>query len=102
MYACVPLALHTFGGGWRASAVAWLALLKLCLQESVERTHYSVDMFLAVAVTALTWHWCAPECDADKPLSPRPPGQKKDPLPIAALAFVFAVIAIIFIGVHGV
>lgn len=26
-------------------------------QETIEGTHYSVDMLLGVAVTALVWHW---------------------------------------------
>ena len=29
-------------------------------QAPLTNQHYSVDMFLAVVVTALVWHWCAP------------------------------------------
>jgi len=37
------------------SAVGWMALALSSMQEAVARTHYSVDMLLATAVTWLIW-----------------------------------------------
>ena len=109
VYAAVALAWHTYyplrGGRRRArySNLLWLAVAKLCLQEAVQRTHYSVDMFLAVVVTALVWAWRAPVYPAPASAWPaRKPGAPADPVPRVLLALVFGTLALVFVGVKGV
>ncbi|KAL4447866.1 hypothetical protein ABPG75_005085 [Micractinium tetrahymenae] len=105
VYAAVPLALSTFYPlpAWRgdAAAVAWLAVLKLCLQETVDKTHYSVDMLLAVVLTALVWHWRSPAYPASAVLPARSRGSPKDPLPWGLVALVVGVLVVVFVGVAG-
>jgi hypothetical protein len=40
------------------SFVVFFAVLHVSCKEALDQTHYSVDMFLAVAVTALSWREC--------------------------------------------
>lgn len=100
MYATVPLALSEYCGGPAAFA-AWAAVVKLCLQETLEKTHYSVDMLLAVVLAALVWRNGGGR-EWDAMLAKREPGAPRDPLPLKALAAVFGIIAIVFVGVKGV
>lgn len=113
IYAAVPLALHTFGpgaGGTRgargrrtAVAVAWLAVAKLCAQEVLDKTHYSVDMLLAVVVTALVWSWRRGAIAASAARwRGRGAGAPADPVPYRLVALVFGVVCLTFLGVHGV
>jgi membrane-associated phospholipid phosphatase len=57
VYAVCALGIQTYCAKRWCGFLAWLGVLKLCFQEVVDKTHYSVDMFLAVVVTALVWEW---------------------------------------------
>lgn len=106
VYTAVPLAIQTFYPlPFRKSAaniVAWLAIIKLCLQETVDKTHYSVDMFLAVVVTCLVWHWRRPVYSASMVWKPRPVTAAPDKVPSLLVGLVIGVITLVFIGVKGV
>lgn len=83
--------------------IAWFAVLRLCLEETVMKTHYSVDMLLAVAVTALVWEWRRHLYDpAVATWRRRKPETPSDPIPWSLLAFVLGVLILVFIGVKGV
>jgi MFS superfamily sulfate permease-like transporter len=105
VYAAVPLALSTYyplpaaRGG--PSLAAWLAVAKLCIQETVDKTHYSVDMLLAVVLTALVWRWREPLYPPAATWAPRPSGTPPDPLPARLVALVLATLAVVFVGVAG-
>jgi hypothetical protein len=115
VYAVVPLALQTFypiQSMWRRGGVGlgspafwgWCAVLKLCIQETLDKTHYSVDMLLAVAVTALVWVWRGeklyrvPGSEWVK----RGSGAVADPVPVWLIGTLGVVLVIVFLGVHGV
>ena len=105
VYTAVPLAIQTFYPvGWRHGgpvvAVSWAAVVKLCLQEVVDKTHYSVDMLLAVACTVLVWRWR--ENLYNTQWHKRKPGSKPDPVPRALIALVVGVLILVFVGVKGV
>lgn len=92
-------------GGWRRLGILLTlsshTLSTYLLQETVAKTHYSVDMLLAVVVTALVWHWRAGSYPAGATVAPRAPGSPPDPKPWRLVAFVFAVLAVVFMGVAG-
>ncbi len=71
------------------------------LQETVDKTHYSVDMLLAVVLTALVWAWRSPTYPASAVLPARPPGAPRDPLPWGLVALVVGVLVVVFVGVAG-
>lgn len=107
VYTAVPLALQTFypmpwyKGG--PALWAWAAVAKLCIQETLDKTHYSVDMLLAVAITALVWVWRAPIYPAGTSVwSKRRKGAPADPIPYTLVALVAGVLILVFVGVHGV
>ena len=106
VYAVVPLAIQTFyplplhQSG--ATLISWLAVIKLCLQETVDKTHYSVDMFLAVVIACLVWHWRRDMYDVNMTWKIRLPHEKRDPIPKALVALVIGVLCIVFVGVKGV
>ena len=106
VYAVVPLAIQTFyplplrHSG--ATIISWLAVIKLCLQETVDKTHYSVDMFLAVVIACLVWHWRSDVYDVKMTWKSRVPHEKRDPIPKSLVALVMGVLCIVFIGVKGV
>ena len=102
----MPLAISTYHplplarGG--AGLAAWLALLKLCIQETVDKTHYSVDMVLAVACTALVWHWRSGLYPTTAAWPPRAPSAPPDPVPLKLGALAIGVLVVVFVGVAGV
>ena len=103
VYAVVPLAVQTFYRGHKLPTVlAWAAVFKLCLQEVVDKTHYSVDMLLAVACTALVWKWREGVYPTSAVWAKRKPGSKADPVPRALIALVVGVLCLVFVGVKGV
>lgn len=116
VYAAVPLALQTFYSpaasssgaghkrsiGWLAAPIAWLAVTKLCLQEVVDKTHYSVDMLLAVACTALVWNWRERVYPVNAAWKKRPSKAVADPVPRGLIALVVGVLVLVFVGVKGV
>lgn len=107
VYAAVPLAISTFypvswGWGLGPSTVAWLAVLKLCLQEVVDKTHYSVDMLLAVTCTALVWKWREGLYPISATWRQRKRGMPPDPAPSVLIALVVGVLILVFVGVKGV
>lgn len=110
VYAAVPLALSTFYpvrrgiAGWTAWT-AWAAVTKLCLQEVADKTHYSVDMLLAVACTALVWKWreAAVYSHRSTWIARKPENAKYgDPVPKGLIALVIGVLIFVFLGVYGV
>ena len=103
IYAAVCCAFSEFAPGV-ASKLLWLALVRSSVRGPLTRQHYSVDMFLASAVTALTWRACEgvyPRCAR---LAPRKPGAPPDPRGLlqwaltAAVFLVLAILALIIIG----
>jgi hypothetical protein len=70
------------------------------LQETVDKTHYSVDMLLAVVLTALVWHW-QEGLYPPTALPARPPGSPPDPLPLRLVALVLVTLVVVFVGVSG-
>lgn len=106
VYAAVPLAFQTYypqslrRGG--TAAVAWVAVTKLCLQEVVDKTHYSVDMLLAVAVTVLVWHWRSALYPSTETWAKRKPNAVPDAVPRALIGLVVGVLVLVFVGVKGV
>jgi hypothetical protein len=108
VYAAVPLAITSF---YRpadrrlrsiVSLLSWGAVAKLCLQEVVDKTHYSVDMLLAVACTALIWKWREHVYPATAILKHRRHGAKADPVPRTLIALTVGVLILVFVGVKGV
>lgn len=93
----VPSPAHCF----RHSAAPPPPLPSAHLQETVDKTHYSVDMLLAVVLTALVWHWREGAYPPSATWPPRPPGAPADPLPLRLVALVAAVLAVVFAGVAG-
>ncbi len=70
-------------------------------QETLDKTHYSVDMFLAVVLTCLVWKWREPVYPADETWQPRPAGARADPVPRRLVALVVVTLIIVFVGVAG-
>ncbi|KAI7836099.1 hypothetical protein COHA_010027 [Chlorella ohadii] len=105
VYAVVALALHDFFPAplwrWGPRTLGWLALVKLCIQETLDKTHYSVDMFLAVVLTCLVWRWREPVYPAVETWQPRPAGAAADPVPRRLVALVVVTLVIVFVGVAG-
>lgn len=71
------------------------------LQETLDKTHYSVDMFLAVVLTFLVWKWREHVYQADDTWQPRPAGAPADPVPRCLVALVVVTLIILFVGVAG-
>jgi hypothetical protein len=92
----LPLALRTAHPHLPFSLIA-----RPALQETIEKTHYSVDMFLAVVLTALVWHWRSSSYSAAAVWPRRGPGAPWDPLPKGLVALVLGVLVIVFVGVAG-
>jgi hypothetical protein len=81
-----------------ASKILWLALLRSSVRGPLTAQHYSVDMFLAAVVTALTWRACEHVYPAAARLRPRAPGAPPDArgaLQWGLTAAVFAVLAVL-------
>ena len=74
----------------------------ITLQETFEQTHYSVDMLLGVAITALIWRWRSGLYPADAVWAPRRPGAPADPVPLPLVGLVFGVLALVLVGTRGV
>ena len=86
----------------RTSSPASLALPRTHRpQETVAKTHYSVDMLLAVVTTALVWHWRGASYPAAATVPRRAPGAPPDPKPWRLVALVFGVLVVVFVGVAG-
>ena len=102
VYAVVPMAFKTFYPNRLTTAVTWAAVTKLCLQEVVDKTHYSVDMLLAVACTALVWVWREHVYPTTAKWSKRAPRSRPDPVPKRLIGLVVGVLVIVFVGVAGV
>ena len=105
IYAAVCCAYSEYYPGG-ASKLLWLALARSSIRGPLTAQHYSVDMFLAAVVTALTWRAVEGVYPAAASrLPPRPPGQRPDAkgkLQWGLTAAVFLVLAtlgvIIIIG----
>ena len=110
VYAAVPLAIQTFyparwRGGGLATTAAWAAVVKLCIQEVVDKTHYSVDMLLAVVCTALVWSWregMYPAGSAVWAKRKRGGAVSSDPVPKVLIALTVGVLLLVLVGVKGV
>ena len=105
VYAACALGISTFCGRRGCGWLAWLGVLKLCLQETVDKTHYSVDMFLAVVTTALVWNWrrgVYDETDESFMWKVRRKNSAKDPVPLWLVGSVIGVLLIVGVGVKGV
>jgi len=106
VYAVVPLALQTFYPQpllrGSPAAVAWLGVAKLCLQEVVDKTHYSVDMLLAVAVTVLVWHWRRGMYPETAMWHRRKPNSSADPVPYKLIYLILGILILVLVGVKGV
>ena len=97
IYAAVCCAYSEFYPGV-ASKILWFALLRSSVRGPLTQQHYSVDMFLASVVTALTWRACESVYPRQARLAPRLPGTPPDPkgrLQWALTAAVFVVLAVL-------
>jgi DNA mismatch repair protein MutS2 len=97
IYAAVCCAYSEFAPGV-ASKVLWMALVRSSIRGPLTHQHYSVDMFLASAVTALCWRACEGVYPRQARLVPRKPGAPPDAkgvLQWALTAAVFLVLAIL-------
>lgn len=105
VYTAVALALHEFFPAPLSlcgpRTLGWIALVKLCIQETLDKTHYSVDMFLAVVLTYLVWKWRERVYRADDTWQPRPAGAPADPVPRRLVALAVVTLVIVFVGVAG-
>ncbi|PRW44370.1 hypothetical protein C2E21_6505 [Chlorella sorokiniana] len=103
VYAAVALALHEFFptplSRWGPRTLGWIAVIKLCIQETLDKTHYSVDMFLAVVLTYLVWKWRESVYPADDMWQPRPAGAPADPVPRRLVALV--VVTLVFFSANS-
>lgn len=105
VYAACALGIATYCGRRGSGFLAWLGVFKLCLQEVVDKTHYSVDMFLAVVTTVLVWGWrrkVYDETDDRVTWKERPRNSRKDPVPMWLVGSVISVLLIVGIGTKGV
>jgi len=105
VYAACALAIATYSGRQGCGWLAWLGVFKLCLKEVVDKTHYSVDMFLAVVVTPLVWVWRRHVYDAaDEGVrwKERRRSSKKDPVPTWLVGSVVVVLLLVGVGTKGV
>ena len=105
VYAACALGIATYCGKRGSGWLAWLGVFKLCLQETVDKTHYSVDMFLAVVTTALVWSWrrgVYDEADERVTWKARRKNSAKDPVPVWLVGSVVVVLLIVGVGVKGV
>lgn len=85
-----PLLLGSYYPGRRwVLALVWLALAQSSCRDFLEHMHYSVDMLLAVVVTAAAWGWVRRVYPETEPLQKRPEGAPPD----ARNAFVLGVVA---------
>jgi DNA mismatch repair protein MutS2 len=97
IYAAVCCAYSEFYPGV-ASKILWFALVRSSVRGPLTQQHYSVDMFLASVVTALTWRACEGVYPRQAKLAPREPGTPPDPkgrLQWALTAAVFVVLAVL-------
>jgi DNA mismatch repair protein MutS2 len=82
-----------------ASKLLWLALLRSSIRGPLTAQHYSVDMFLAAAVTALTWRAVEGVYPAGasrlRPRERGAPPDAKGALQWALTGAVFAVLAVL-------
>ena len=97
IYAACCCAFSEFAPGV-ASKIMWFALVRSSVRGPLTQQHYSVDMFLASAVTALTWRACEHVYPRQARLAPRKAGAPPDPrgrLQWALTAAVFLVLAVL-------
>mmetsp|Transcript_298 Transcript_298/g.861 ORF Transcript_298/g.861 Transcript_298/m.861 type:complete len:244 (-) Transcript_298:305-1036(-) len=101
VYVVAPLAFQTYyGKGW-ASSLLWAAVAYSCIRAPITKQHYSVDMFLAVVVTALVWHWAAWAYDS-RPWRQRHKSEGADPKQWALTGLILSVLAVVsFIIIAG-
>ena len=100
IYAAVACTFSEYYPGW-TSKLLWLALIRSGIRGPLTHQHYSVDMFLATAVTVLVWIACERVYPAEASrLRARPAGAKPDrkgPLQWLLTALVFAVLGVLAI-----
>ena len=104
-YTCVLSVSRRWRGGGLATTAAWAAVVKLCIQEVVDKTHYSVDMLLAVVCTALVWSWregMYPAASAVWAKRKRGGAVSSDPVPKVLIALTVGVLLLVLVGVKGV
>lgn len=91
--------LHARGRRW-VSVFLWVAFTHTSLTDVMNHQHYSVDMLLAVVVTAAVWTWLAWVYDpAERALPPRPPGAPPDKPHWAVLVLLGIVMLMTFSGI---
>jgi hypothetical protein len=68
--------------------IVWIALVQSSIRDFLERMHYSVDMLLAVVVTAAVWGWLRWVYPESEPLPKRAEGQPADKPNLYVLALI--------------
>lgn len=88
-WALAPCVLSSYYPNHRWSlALVWVALVQSSTRDFLEHMHYSIDMLLAVVVTAAVWGWLRWVYPEAEPLQKRPEGAKADPANPYVLALV--------------
>jgi len=75
------------------TALIWVALVQSSIRDFLEHMHYSIDMLLAVIVTAAVWGWLRWVYPESEPLQRRPEGGGADaPNPYVLGLVVFGLV----------
>ncbi len=80
------------------TVLLWIALAQTSIRDVIDQQHYSVDMLLAVIVTASIWSWADWVCPGTVPLPRRSggtPGDRPHPLVLAVVVFGLATAAVV-------
>lgn len=95
IYALAPLAFQTYYGSHQpVTWLLWLGVTHTCFRAPVTLQHYSVDMFLAIVVATLVWHWAAWAYDG-RAWRPRHKTEPPDQRQWALTALILGVLAIL-------
>lgn len=101
-WALVPLAYQTYYGRRGVTALLWAAFAHMCMQDIATDQHYSVDMVVALLVSAACWTWSRGIYPEAVPLQPWPRGPDAAGAarpPVAVVALVASTLAL---GLGGV
>jgi DNA mismatch repair protein MutS2 len=76
------------------SKLLWIALLQTCIRDIIDKQHYTVDMILAVVVTAAAWGWTKNVYPEDEPLPSSSAGGRPTAAALVLVVLGLAVAAV--------